>query len=293
MIGDGLATDIPSAQAYIASKSSAQIATYVRSKSADTVLTTVLTKLAPLGASGSGPIPDGNVVPTSAIAAIQAGQYLKVPDPRGQHARRGQALPDSVPARRRHRQRPPAQRRDGLLDRLQLQPERGAADDARTVDPAAVLPITTPVTGFNAVADKLNNIFFLVSRDSVLNAAKTQQGNIWYYRFDWDELPVPFNDIYGAAHAFDLAFAFGNFGPALYSNISYTTANQPGRLALSDAMMRSIGAFARNGDPNNPSLGVTWPVWPATLRVRCDGDGQGDLRPIGAGSGCERPLAAA
>ena len=29
--------------------------------------------------------------------------------------------------------------------------------------------------------------------------------------------------------------------------------------------MRSIGAFARNGDPNNSSLGVTWPVWPATL----------------------------
>jgi len=29
--------------------------------------------------------------------------------------------------------------------------------------------------------------------------------------------------------------------------------------------MRTIGAFALNGDPNNPSPGVTWPVWPATL----------------------------
>ena len=29
--------------------------------------------------------------------------------------------------------------------------------------------------------------------------------------------------------------------------------------------MRSIGAFARNGDPNNAGLGVTWPTWPATL----------------------------
>jgi para-nitrobenzyl esterase len=71
--------------------------------------------------------------------------------------------------------------------------------------------------------------------------------------------------IYGAAHAFDLPFAFGNFGPSLYANIMNTTANQPGRLALSDAMMRSIGAFARSGDPNHASLGVTWPVWPATL----------------------------
>ncbi len=94
---------------------------------------------------------------------------------------------------------------------------------------------------------------------------KTQQSDIWYYRFDWDEEPAPFNEIYGAAHAFDLPFIFGNFGPSLYANISYSTANQPGRLALSDAMMRSLGSFALNGDPNNASLGVTCPVWPATL----------------------------
>jgi para-nitrobenzyl esterase len=30
-------------------------------------------------------------------------------------------------------------------------------------------------------------------------------------------------------------------------------------------MMRSVGAFALNGDPNNPSLGVTWPTWPKVL----------------------------
>ena len=29
--------------------------------------------------------------------------------------------------------------------------------------------------------------------------------------------------------------------------------------------MRSIGAFARSGDPNNAALGATWPAWPATL----------------------------
>ncbi len=121
------------------------------------------------------------------------------------------------------------------------------------------------MTGFNARAEQLGKIFFLDNRDAVLSALQTQQSNIWFYRFDWDELPAPFNDIYGAAHGFDLAFAFGNFGPSLYASISYTTANQPGRLALSDAMMRSIGAFARTGDPNNTALGVTWPTWPSTL----------------------------
>jgi para-nitrobenzyl esterase len=71
--------------------------------------------------------------------------------------------------------------------------------------------------------------------------------------------------VFGAAHAFDLPFVFGNFGPSLFSNFANTNANKAGRLALSDAMMRSIGAFALNGDPNDPSLGVTWPQWPKTL----------------------------
>ena len=100
---------------------------------------------------------------------------------------------------------------------------------------------------------------------AVVTALQAQGNPLWYYRFDWDELPAPFNDIYGAAHAFDLPFIFGNFGPSLYAAISYTQANRSGRLALSDAMMRSIGAFARNGDPNHSGLGLTWPQWPATL----------------------------
>ena len=44
-----------------------------------------------------------------------------------------------------------------------------------------------------------------------------------------------------------------------------TTANKRGRPDLSDAMMKSVAAFARNGDPNNAALGVTWPTWPQKL----------------------------
>ena len=132
--------------------------------------------------------------------------------------------------------------------------------------PAFYLPVTTPGTGFNARTDLLNSIFFIPSRDNVLDALKRQQSEVWYYRFDWDQEPAPFNDIYGAAHAFDLAFVFGNFGPSLFSKIEFSTANRPGRLELSETMMQSLGAFARTGDPNAPELGVTWPVWPAMLK---------------------------
>ena len=95
---------------------------------------------------------------------------------------------------------------------------------------------------------------------------KSRQDAVWYYRFDWDEEPAPFDDIYGAAHAFDLPFVFGNFGPSLFSNVANSTANRPGRLALSKAMMAALAAFARHGDPNVPqALGTPWPTWPAKL----------------------------
>jgi para-nitrobenzyl esterase len=48
--------------------------------------------------------------------------------------------------------------------------------------------------------------------------------------------------------------------------IANSTVNRPGRLGLSDAMMRSLGAFARTGDAYTPALGTGWPTWPSTLR---------------------------
>jgi len=94
---------------------------------------------------------------------------------------------------------------------------------------------------------------------------QAQNVPLWWYQFNWDKSPAPFNDIFGAAHTFDLPFVFGNFGPSLYSKFANSKANEPGRLELSDAMMKSLAAFARSGDPNNAALGVNWPQYPAML----------------------------
>jgi para-nitrobenzyl esterase len=125
--------------------------------------------------------------------------------------------------------------------------------------------VNAPTTGFTARAETLNRIFFLASRDNVLNALRNKQPDVWYYRFDWDEQPAPWNDVYGAVHVVDLPFIFGNFGPSLFSKVWFNDANRPGRLELSASMMQTLSTFARNGDPNNASLGVTWPAWPRTL----------------------------
>ena len=268
LIADGLATDAASAAAYVASRTPAQIAAYLRSKSPATLLLTLLTRLAPLGLAGSGPIPDGIVLPVNPIAAIQAGNYLRVPVLAGNTRDEAKLFPTFLALS-------PAL--GGVSGRLvsdatlfstqfSYNPDAPPTITIQQWIPAVYLPVTTPVTGFNARTDLLNQIFFIASRDNVLDALKAQQNEVWYYRFDWDEEPAPWNDIYGAAHAFDLPFIFGNFGPSLFSNIANSTANKPGRLDLSNAMMKSLGAFARRGDPNAPAvLGVSWQPWPSTL----------------------------
>ena len=79
LIVDGLATDVASAAAYVASHTPQQMADYLRGTSAAALLATVLTRLAPLGLSGSGPVPDGAVLPVDPVAEIHAGNYLHVP----------------------------------------------------------------------------------------------------------------------------------------------------------------------------------------------------------------------
>ncbi len=97
VIADGLATDAATAQAYIATQSNAQIAAYMRGKTPAQLYTTLLTRLALLGLAGSGPIPDGAVVAADPIAAINAGNYVKVPVLAGNARDEGKLFPSFLP----------------------------------------------------------------------------------------------------------------------------------------------------------------------------------------------------
>ena len=242
----------------------AEVAAYMRSKDPGTILTTVLTKLAPVGLGGSGPIPDDNVLPIDPIAAIKAGRYNAMPVLASNTRDEGKLFAPFLalfggPA-------------GFIMDdatRFRLManfdPDAPAPALVHDIVHPAYLPVDTPVTGWTARTELLDDIFMRANRVDVLDAVKAQQPNaVWYYRFDWDEEPEPWDDVYGAAHAFDLPFIFGNFGPSLFSNAANSTANEPGRLALSNAMMQSLAAVARTGDPNNPA-GPPWPTWPLGL----------------------------
>jgi para-nitrobenzyl esterase len=260
LIADGKAADMPPAQAYIATQSATDITTYLRGKDAKVILSTLLAN----GLTGSGPIPDGNVIPTDPIAAIAAGRYNHMPVLASNTAEEGKlfALFLTLLGGPPGFKITDAARVNMMMN---FNPDAPATITEADILNAAYVPSNTPVTGWTAKANLLASVFMAPSRDNVLNTLKTQQSNVWYYRFDWAQEPAPWNTVYGAAHAFDLPFLFGNFGPSLFSNAANSSTNQPGRLALSSAMMASIGAFAASGDPNTPSLGVTWQPWPAKI----------------------------
>jgi para-nitrobenzyl esterase len=265
VIADGLATDIAGAAAWVASQTTEQVASYLRSKTPSALLLTLLTKLAPLGLAGSGPIPYGAMLPTDPIGAMAAGNYLRVPVLAGNTRDEGKLFPTFLTLFGGPSGRIPTDKQ--LFDiQFAYQPNAPAQITIEQWIPPVYLPVATPLSGFNDRTELLDNLFLQAATDNVLGTLKSQQNEVWYYRFDWDEEPAPFNDIYGAAHAFDLPFLFGTFGPSLFSNVVNSNSNRPGRLALSQAMIHSLAAFARHGDPNAPqSLGVTWPTWPSRL----------------------------
>lgn len=261
LIADGKASDPASAQAYIASQTSAQIADYLRAKSGDAILTTLLRN----GLSGSGPIPDGNVVPLNPIESIAAGKYNKLPVLAGNTAEEAKLFAAFLTL---FGGPPGAKISDAERFTLManFNPDAPTSLTSADILNAAYLPVTTPVTGFNARTGMLDMMLSWPNRDNMLNTLKTQQSNVWYYQFNWAQEPAPWNEVHGAAHGFDLLFLFGNFGPSVFSHSVASKANEPGRLALSAAMMASLGAFARNGDPNNTALGSTaWQPWPRRL----------------------------
>ena len=206
------------------------------------------------------------MVAADPIGAINAGNYVKVPVLASTTRDEGKLFPSFLPLVGGTGNARIVTDAQLFANHFSYKPD---AAPQTTIDQwiaASYLPVNAPTTGFTARAESLNRVFFLNSRDNVLNALKAKQANVWYYRFDWDEQPAPWNDIYGAVHVIDLPFLFGNFGPSLFGNVWFNEANKPGRTELSAAMMQTMSSFARNGDPNNSSLGVTWPAWPRTLK---------------------------
>lgn len=261
LVADGTAADATAAKNYIAGRTPAQIAEYLRAQDGGKMLTTVVAA----GLGAVGPIPDGTVLPTDPIGAIAADQYVKVPMLSGNTRDEGKlfaSLLGTIGFPKPGWIVTDAQRFSMMFN---FDPDAPPTLTVADIIDPFYLPVDKAGTGYNAATALITKGLFEANRDNLLDTMKTRQSNIWHYRLDWAQEAAPWNDVYGAAHAFDLPFVFGNFGPSVLSNVIRGKANEKGRLALSNAVMASVGAFMRTGDPNTPELGATWATWPSQL----------------------------
>ncbi len=90
---------------------------------------------------------------------------------------------------------------------------------------------------------------------------------VFAYRWDFDEeasiLWVDLGELLGAAHGFEIAFVFGHFDMGREGRFLYDEAGEPGRTALSNAMMSYWAEFAYNRDPGKGRKGELprWTAW--------------------------------
>jgi para-nitrobenzyl esterase len=130
-----------------------------------------------------------------------------------------------------------------------------------------VIPSIKDEQAYNAAAAYHSDQWKALAVDEPALLLSETQGDIYAYRFDWDEGPdtllVDFGKLIGAGHGLEIAYVFGSFDSGISIPFLMTEENEPGRLALSDAMMNYWGEFARTGNPATGQDGkqVEWKSW--------------------------------
>ena len=106
--------------------------------------------------------------------------------------------------------------------------------------------------------------------DSIARELSQQQEKVYTYLFKWGGVgsgPYPFDHIYAAGHAAEIAFFGLGLDQGLF-NLPFVAANEKGREELKGAMMGYLSNFARTGNPNSgdpqhvfPGRLTKWEQW--------------------------------
>ncbi len=120
---------------------------------------------------------------------------------------------------------------------------------------------------YRATSEYLARNWKATGADMPAAAMRGNADNVYVYRFDWDEQPhvlgADLSVMLGAAHGFEIPFVFGHFDLGPQGNVMWTDENKPGREQLSAAMMGYWAEFARTGSPGRggDADGVEWLAW--------------------------------
>jgi para-nitrobenzyl esterase len=265
LIGDGLAADEQTAATYRAGMSNAQIEDYLRSKTAEQI------SQAALGGPGLGiamPAPtgfmDGTVLPgTSWLDSITSGSFKKVPLIIGNVQYEFKDLMTLGAA---------------AIKLFVGVPSGNYSwnDLYNVLDGTLSLDTVLPTDNDNLEYDQtglLKTREWQAECNAIARAIKTNDSanTVYSYLFSWtgggDPALADFAFIFGASHAQDIAFFFGE-STDLFKGYSFTAANKTGRVALQGAMMDYLTSYVKTGDPNPSGSALpTWMQWSNT-----DGD---------------------
>jgi para-nitrobenzyl esterase len=215
---------------------------YLRSKSAGEILTVLhREKLKGRGAPG-----DDVVLPVELNKAFEEGRYNRVPTMVGTTRDEAKLLAGAF--------KPADTERFTIMQT----PARAAAATSSDLIAPWLLPGVSSSL-YDAYTGAMTWLLLTGVEKSIKRLAMHAPA-VYRYRFDWDEEPEPWHTVYGACHAIDIPYLFGNFSPGFFAPF-FDEHNRAGREALAQTFMRTVGAFARTGDPNGAQLAQPWPVW--------------------------------
>jgi para-nitrobenzyl esterase len=234
---------------------------YMRSKSAR-YLQALALRHAELDKNPPAVIPDGAVLPENWRVAVGRGEYRQIPVLAGNTFEEGKLFGGLIGA-----YTPTDYDRFTMMH--EFDPEHPTGEIADYVKPI-YLP-ATKLLGWNNVSAAIGDAVFtppIVDSMNEIQAAGSE--NVFYYEFGWNEEPKPFDTVYGAVHGMDIPFVFRTFANRSVYSFAFSKANRPGRLELSDLMMRGLARFMRTGSPQHKGIGRSWKQWPHAMVLDAD-----------------------
>ena len=240
LIRDGSASDRDSARFFAEGLDSQEIASFLRSKTVEEVVSSYRAEPEAQRIDPPRVIRDGVVLPRTGTLDLfaQRGRFNAVPIILGSNRDESKLFLSQDPAW--------VSMRLGVLARV------------RDED------------GYNRVSRMHSDLWKVrgVDRPAAV-LSRSQDAKVFGYRFDWDEEPERFGTdmglLLGAAHGLEIPFVFGHFrfGDAKTTELIFDEATEPGRRFISDAMMSYWAQFAYAGAPGRGRGGQLpdWSPW--------------------------------
>jgi para-nitrobenzyl esterase len=228
LMADGQAADSAAASRVLAERGPAWRRQYLRGQTGAKLV-------AAAGRAGGGGLPtaDGQVLPTDPRAAVMAGQHMNVPILFGNTVSEGNFFVQGV-----------YRLSDAERFRVMLGTDPDAAPSLQLGD--LLKPEFASPERFATAAGAAGKVVLqLMGNTRELFAPRVPA---FVMEFAWAGQPEPWRTLVGATHGMELPFLFETFGPSLYS-VSFNSRNRAERERLSGALVASLNAFVRTGEP--------------------------------------------